>query len=89
MMKLWRRRALSDERDDDGGDTELDIDLESGFSSDSSSSLNASAFGRSPGEERRRLVRSQCVWCSYSQSSSCAHSVSARSWRFHRVLTRS
>lgn len=58
MMKLWRNRRASSE-----DDTEIeltDVDLESGFGSDSSTSSlsHAAAFGRSAGEERRRLVRS-------------------------------
>lgn len=55
MMKLWRNRRASSE----DMDTEIeltDVDLESGFGSPSVS--HAAAFGRSAGEERRRLVRS-------------------------------
>lgn len=59
MMKLWSKRRGGDV-DADTDDTELDVDLESGFTSGNSSSLqspSAATFGRSPAEERRRLVR--------------------------------
>ncbi|KAF1321227.1 Peptidase c19, ubiquitin-specific peptidase, dusp domain, partial [Globisporangium splendens] len=57
MMKLWRRRASSEEEETE---VELsDVDLERGF--DASASLspahNGVIFGRPPAEERRRLER--------------------------------
>lgn len=79
MMKLWSKRrggaAAADDNDDDDASTELDVDLDGSFSSDSlrSPSPSAAAFGRSPAEERRRLVRGAlrvtppvvycCCWC--------------------------